>query len=111
MLLLFASWRAAVIAMIVVPVSLLAAAFVLGVRGATFRTIKVLGLAAAVGLVIDDVVTDMDAVRRRVALGRGAEQEPVNTTVLALGPTRDDPPSSVQPAEQAPRAILAAFTT
>jgi Cu/Ag efflux pump CusA len=108
MLLLFASWRAAVIAMIVVPVSLLAAAFVLDVRGATFSAITLLGLAAAVGLVIDDVVTDMDAVRRRVARRRGAEQEPVNTTMLALGGTTPRKPPA---AEQAPRAILAAFTT
>jgi len=82
-LLLFASWRAAVIALIVVPVSLLAAALVLDLRGATFSTITLVGLAAAVGLVIDDVVADIDAVRRRVARRRGGEQEPLNATMLA----------------------------
>jgi Cu/Ag efflux pump CusA len=91
MFLLFASWRAAVTALIVVPVSLLAAAFVLDVRGTTFSTITLVGLAAAVGLVIDDVVTDMDAVRRRVARRRGAEQEPVNTTMLAAFTTSRGP--------------------
>ncbi|HEV2241250.1 MAG TPA: efflux RND transporter permease subunit, partial [Streptosporangiaceae bacterium] len=81
-LLLFASWRAAVIALIVVPVSLLLAALVLDLRGATFSTITLVGLAAAVGLVIDDVVADIDAVRRRAARRRGA-QDPLNVTVLA----------------------------
>ena len=82
-LLLFASWRAAVIALIVVPVSLLSAGLVLDLRGATFTTITLIGLAAAVGLVIDDVVADIDAVRRLAARRRGGEQEPLNTTMLA----------------------------
>jgi multidrug efflux pump subunit AcrB len=82
-LLLFASWRAAVIALIVVPVSLLVAALVLDLRGATFSTITLVGLAAAAGLVIDDVVADIDAVRRRVARRHGGQQEPPNTTMLA----------------------------
>jgi Cu/Ag efflux pump CusA len=81
-LLLFASWRAAVIALIVAPLSLLTAALVLDLRGATFSTITLVGLAAAVGLVIDDVVTDIDAVRRRAARRRG-QQEPLNVTMLA----------------------------
>ena len=67
MLLLQASWRAAVVALVVVPVSLTVAAYVLYLLGTTFTTITLLGLAAVVGLVIDDVVTDIDAVRRRLA--------------------------------------------
>jgi Cu/Ag efflux pump CusA len=82
-LLLFASWRAAVVALIVVPLSLLAAALVLDLRGATFSTITLVGLAAAVSLVIDDVVADIDAVRCRVARRHGGEQEPLDQTMLA----------------------------
>jgi Cu/Ag efflux pump CusA len=82
MLLLFASWRAAVIALVVVPVSLTLAAYVLYLQGATFTTITLLGLAAAVGLMIDDVVTDVDAVRRRLR-NPGDEREPANATMLA----------------------------
>jgi Cu/Ag efflux pump CusA len=83
MLLLFASWRAAVIALIVVPVSLLVAALVLDLRGTTFSTITLLGLAAAVALVIDDVVTDIDALRRRAAARPGGEQEPAEQVIAA----------------------------
>jgi Cu/Ag efflux pump CusA len=82
MFLVFASWRAAVIAFVVVPVSLTVAAYVLYLQGATFTTITLLGLAAAVGLVIDDVVTDVGAVRRRLA-DRGREPEPASATMLA----------------------------
>ena len=71
MLLLLASWRAAVVALIVVPVSLMVAIGVLLVTGTTFTAITLLGLAAALSLVIDDVITDLDTVRRRLA-GRRA---------------------------------------
>ena len=81
MFLVFASWRAALIAFVVVPVSLALAAYVLYLQGATFTTLTLLGLAAAIGLVIDDVVTDVGAVRRRLA-DRRDEPEPVSATVL-----------------------------
>jgi Cu/Ag efflux pump CusA len=71
MLLLLASWRAAVVALIVVPVSLMVAVCVLLLTGTTFTAITLLGLAAAVSLVIDDVVTDLDTVRLRLAGGGG----------------------------------------
>ena len=66
-LLVLASWRAAVVVLVVVPVSVTVAAYVLYLSGVTFTTITLLGLAAAVGLVIDDVITDLDAMRRRPA--------------------------------------------
>ena len=49
---------------IVLPVSLTMAAYVLYLRGTTFTTITLLGLAAAVCIVIDDVIIDIDAARR-----------------------------------------------
>ncbi len=67
MLLLLASWRAALVALIVVPVSLMVAVVVLLLAGTTFTAITLLGLAAALGLVIDDVVTDLDTVRLSLA--------------------------------------------
>jgi Cu/Ag efflux pump CusA len=72
LLAVFGTWRAALIGGVVVPLSLTAAAYVLYLLGTTFTTITLLGLAVAVGVVIDDVVTDIDAVRRRTAERRGA---------------------------------------
>src|SRR5262245_37057418 len=67
MLLLLAAWRAAVVALIVVPVSLMVAICVLLVTGTTFTAITLLGLACALSLVIDDAITDLDTARRRMA--------------------------------------------
>jgi Cu/Ag efflux pump CusA len=67
------SWRAAVIGLITVPVALVMAAYILYLRGSTFTTITLLGLGAAVCIVIDDVVHDIDAVRRGIAAHRDAE--------------------------------------
>jgi Cu/Ag efflux pump CusA len=72
MLLLLASWRAAVVALAVVPVSLMVAIGVLVVTGTTFTAITLLGLACALSLIIDDVVTDLDTVRYRMARGGAA---------------------------------------
>ena len=69
---LLASWRTALIGLITVPVALMMAAYILYLRGTTFTTITLLGLAAAVCIVIDDVVTDVDAARRRIADQRRA---------------------------------------
>jgi Cu/Ag efflux pump CusA len=60
---MFASWRAALIGAIVLPTSLTTAAYVLYLQGTTFTTITLLGLAAAVGIVIDDIITDINAAR------------------------------------------------
>jgi Cu/Ag efflux pump CusA len=70
---LLASWRTALIGLITVPVALTMAAYILYLRGTTFTTITLLGLAAAVCIVIDDVVTDVDTARRRIADQRRAD--------------------------------------
>ena len=69
LLVMFGSWRAALIGAIVLPVSLTTAAYVLYLQGTTFTTITLLGLAAAVGIVVDDVITDINAARGITAEG------------------------------------------
>src|SRR5205807_1615061 len=49
--------------------SLTTAAFVLYLQGTTFTTITLLGLAAAVCIVVDDVITDINAARGITAEG------------------------------------------
>src|SRR5215468_4004001 len=89
---LLGSWRAALIGAVVVPMALVLAAYVLYLRGTTFTTITLLGLAAAVGVIIDDVITDVDAVRRRLGPRATADgAEPAGATIRAafasvLGP-------------------------
>jgi len=83
---IFASWRAALIGAIVLPVSLTTAAFVLYLQGTTFTTITLLGLAAAVCIVVDDVITDINAARGITAgSAEGADGEaPVRAAFSAV---------------------------
>jgi Cu/Ag efflux pump CusA len=63
--LLFISWRAILIPVVAVPLSLVSAAWVLHLRGETLTTMTLLGLAAATVVVVDDVVGDVAALRSR----------------------------------------------
>jgi CzcA family heavy metal efflux pump len=64
-LLLF-EWRAALIAIAVIPLSLVVAGLVLDLLGETVNTMIVLGLAAALGLVVYDAIADVDTALRRL---------------------------------------------
>jgi Cu/Ag efflux pump CusA len=78
--LLFISWRAVLIPVVAVPLSLVPAAWVLHLRGETLTTMTLLGLAAATAVVVDDVVGDVAALRsRQLAVGTGG---PSLTSVL-----------------------------
>jgi Cu/Ag efflux pump CusA len=63
--LLFISWRAVLIPVVAVPLSLASAIWVLHLRGETLTTMTLLGLAAATAVVVDDVVGDVAALRSR----------------------------------------------
>jgi CzcA family heavy metal efflux pump len=58
--------RTALICIVVVPLSLLAAAFVLYLRGVTFNTMVLAGLAVALAAIIDDAVVDVENIVRRL---------------------------------------------
>ncbi|MEO5678366.1 MAG: efflux RND transporter permease subunit [Acidimicrobiales bacterium] len=67
--LLLRSWRPVVVAATTLPVSLIAAASVLALRGQTFDSIVVAGLVAAVALVVFDVIATTTALRDEAASG------------------------------------------
>ena len=62
---LFISWRAVLIPVVAVPLSLVSAAWVLHLRGETLTTMTLLGLAAATAVVVDDVIGDVAQIRSR----------------------------------------------
>src|SRR5207247_1667970 len=64
--LLFFQWRTALVALAVLPASVIAAAFTLSLLGETFNVIVVAGLVAALVLAIDDIVGDTQEVGRRL---------------------------------------------
>ena len=84
LLAMFGSWRPALIGAIVLPVSLTMAAYVLYLQGTTFTTITLLGLAAAVCIVVDDVITDINTARGITAEGAEGEAPPVRAAFSAV---------------------------
>ena len=75
-------WRAILIALVTVPVSLVAAALVLDLLGETFNAISFAGLAVALAIVIDDAVVSAENVARRVRAQRA--QDPDGSTAEAV---------------------------
>lgn len=68
-------WRTVLIGLFTVPLSLVAAAFVLDLLGETFNAISFAGLAAAVAVVVDDAVAGAENVSRRVRAHREVGSE------------------------------------
>jgi Cu/Ag efflux pump CusA len=66
LLLLLWGWRTALISIVTIPVSLMAALFVLYLRGETINTMVLAGLAIALGAIIDDAIVDVDNISRRL---------------------------------------------
>ena len=73
---LFISWRAVLIPLVAVPLSLASAAWVLHLRGETLTTMTLLGLTAATAVVVDDVVGDVAAHTYPAAGGRHRQIQP-----------------------------------
>jgi CzcA family heavy metal efflux pump len=74
----FSNWRAAVISLIAIPLSLVAAALVLYLRGATLNMMVLMGLVLAIGIVVDDAISVVENLLRRLRrlprTGKGAVQ-------------------------------------
>jgi CzcA family heavy metal efflux pump len=60
------SWRTAVISVVAIPLSLLAAMLVLTMRGATINTMVLAGFVIALGDIVDDAIIDIENVVRRL---------------------------------------------
>jgi CzcA family heavy metal efflux pump len=59
-------WRTALISVVAIPLSLLAAVLVLDLRGATINTMILAGLVIALGDIVDDAIIDIENVVRRL---------------------------------------------
>jgi CzcA family heavy metal efflux pump len=63
-------WRAALVSLLAIPLSLAAAEIVLALTGATINTMVLAGFAVAVGVVVDDAIIDMENIVRRLRAWR-----------------------------------------
>jgi multidrug efflux pump subunit AcrB len=73
------NWRVTLVAMMVVPLSVLITVLVLAMLGMTFNIMTLGGIAAAIGLLIDDVIVMIEHIARRVGV---PEIENPHETVL-----------------------------
>jgi Cu/Ag efflux pump CusA len=59
-------WRVALISIVTIPLSLVAAALVLYFTGATVNTMVLAGMVIALGVIVDDAIIDIGNIVRRI---------------------------------------------
>ena len=79
----FADWRAAVTTIGAIAASLVAGGWVLYLRGATVNVMVLAGLLMALGVIVDDAIGHVDAMRRRFREGRGESRAAAVVASLA----------------------------
>jgi CzcA family heavy metal efflux pump len=77
------SWRTAVISVVAIPLSLIAAGLVLHWRGQTINTMILAGMVIALGDIVDDAIIDIENVVRRLRQRR-SEGAKVSTARVIL---------------------------
>ncbi|MBA2126670.1 hydrophobe/amphiphile efflux-1 family RND transporter [Hyphomicrobium methylovorum] len=63
------TWRAAIIPILAIPVSLIGTFFVMSAVGITFNTLSLFGLVLAIGIVVDDAIVVVENVERYIEQG------------------------------------------
>src|SRR5580693_5146944 len=63
------TWRAAVIPIVAIPISLVGTFFVMGIFGFTLNNLSLFGLVLAIGIVVDDAIVVVENVERNIAAG------------------------------------------
>ncbi len=63
------TWRAAIIPIVAIPVSLIGTFFVMSVAGFSLNNLSLFGLVLAIGIVVDDAIVVVENVERNIATG------------------------------------------
>ncbi len=82
--LFLSEWRVALIALLTIPLALMAAVLVLISFGATINTMILAGLSIALGELVDDAIIDVENILRRFRLARASgSTEPTASIILS----------------------------
>jgi len=87
------SWRATIIPVVAIPISLLGTFTVLGLTGGSINNLSLFGVVLAVGIVVDDAIVVVENVERNMALGMSAREatrrtmNEVSTALIAIALT------------------------
>jgi multidrug efflux pump subunit AcrB len=63
------TWRAAIIPVVAIPISLIGCFLLMGAVGITFNTLFLFGLVLAIGIVVDDAIVVVENVERYITQG------------------------------------------
>ena len=80
------SWRATIIPMIAVPVSLIGTFAVMGLLGFSLNNLSLFGLVLAIGIVVDDAIVVVENVERWLSQGLGARDAARRAMAEVSGP-------------------------
>ena len=84
------TWRAAVIPIVAIPVSLIGTFFFMSMFGFTLNNLSLFGLVLAVGIVVDDAIVVVENVERNIAAGLSPREaairsmDEVGTALIAI---------------------------
>src|SRR4051794_5125389 len=78
------TWRAAVIPLLAIPISLIGTFFVMGLFGFSLNNLSLFGLVLAIGIVVDDAIVVVENVERNIAAGQ-SPREASRTTMDEVG--------------------------
>lgn len=80
------SWRATLIPLVTVPVSLLGTFMVFPLLGFTINTLSLFGLILAIGLVVDDAIVVVEAVQHNIEQGLSPREATLKAMAEVSGP-------------------------
>ncbi|GGF88500.1 multidrug efflux RND transporter permease subunit [Azorhizobium oxalatiphilum] len=63
------TWRAAIIPILAIPISLVGTFFIMGLFGFSLNNLSLFGLVLAIGIVVDDAIVVVENVERNIAAG------------------------------------------
>src|SRR5207248_6080543 len=63
------TWRAAIVPIVAIPVSLIGTFFFMSMFGFTLNNLSLFGLVLAIGIVVDDAIVVVENVERNIAAG------------------------------------------
>ena len=85
-LLFLQDWRAMILPMIDVPVSLIGTFAIMSVMGFTLNNLTLFGLVLAIGIVVDDAIVVLENIERQIATGLDARTATVKAMEEITGP-------------------------
>ncbi len=80
------SWRASIIPLVAVPISLVGTAAVMHVLGFSLNTLSLFGLVLSIGIVVDDAIVVVENVERHLAAGLGPKAAARRAMTEVTGP-------------------------